>query len=801
MTWPFDDGSAFPVFDGLDVGGQQARTMAERAGGYSGIRTVIEQNPDGSITTLRTRNGNPIYETTSPTSASTQADLYRGFVAKASSRAVLFDPYTLEILNANYTPALNTYTVLDFATSWNVAPDDTTNWFDVALFDGSTIKINGKAMPTLGITANHGFPAVPYVINRGTSDDEYGNAERNTTEKRVFAVGRYEVKSWGGGGVSAVLTPAAARSDNKAMTIGQRISGADKAMLSQFYFTGTNWDSLSGGWALSSIEVTMLLALPYLTSVSGSSTVDQVVCSPVSTGTTTTSSSVSTTLPSVELCAVGGVGELGASVFAEGTYTMFQWVHWPASETFSYDVPGYKNTTGTADSWSDVKSASPVVAGRVIEYLSDNSITKTSYSETYAYDAFSAPLFATLGGGTAASYQGTYHASGGGYYVWPTPTANLAPRDAYGSGEYAHSSGNLGSSANYTTSSQSGSASATLVAIDLVSVSFSRYKESGDQIAPTPITGRYDDLINNHPTEWRVPSSGYYEYLSSMQVEMYAPEPLHGDVIGKRPPLIAAKASEIAAAGKFYDNENSHNNTPLYTPTITARPTIDTQSLNWNTTDYILYDETNGVYISVIASFVGAQAYGGSGSGTLTVSWKVESPSGTVTQQIHEEVISYTELLPESLLTTGVYYVPSPKIRAVFAPLYQEQGSFRGAHYVTQSEVSNGATAFHGFNFFLKLRPYADIAAVNSDNDSGPNVNFVPVNLLEMLYAYVYSSKYGVDAFARYPVDRTATFNSITDALFTTGFRVSVKNGTQTNWADVFGSDFASISTVSLHRV
>lgn len=111
------------------------------------------------------------------------------------------------------------------------------------------------------------------------------------------------------------------------------------------------------------------------------------------------------------------------------------------------------------------------------------------------------------------------------------------------------------------------------------------------------------------------------------------------------------------------------------------------------------------------------------------------------------------------------------------------------------------SAAFHGFNFFLRLRPYGDLSAIVSDNDSGPNVNFVPVNLLEMLYAYVYSSKYGVDPYARYPVDRTATYNSITTALFTTGFRVAVKNGTQSNWTDVFGGSYASIQTVSLHRV
>ena len=196
MNWPFDDGSDLPLRDGFDVGGAQERKMASMVGGYSGIRTVEELNPDGSITILRTRGGRPIFETTGVARRSAQAQKYRGFVAKIPSRAVLFDPYTLDILDANYQPAVNTYSVQDFATSWNVPTDDDTYWYDVVLFDGSTIKVNAKAMPTLGITANHGYSAIPYVINRETAEDQYGNAERNTTEKRVFAVGRYSVTSW-----------------------------------------------------------------------------------------------------------------------------------------------------------------------------------------------------------------------------------------------------------------------------------------------------------------------------------------------------------------------------------------------------------------------------------------------------------------------------------------------------------------------------------------------------------------------------------------------------------------------------
>lgn len=770
--------------------------MGFSVGGFSGQRVAEEVNPDGSITILRTRLGNPIFETENRRAAAAilPDPAPRGFVAKATATALRFNPYTMSVVNNPYYPAGNLYTVQSFATTWNVDGSDTTHWHDVVIFDGSTIKVNAKSMPDLLITPALSFPAIPYVI-AGTP--KYGDSSQNATEKRVFAVGRYEVKSWGGGGTSFVLEPITARTNNKAMTVGQRISGTDKATVSQFYFTGTNWDSLAGGWGLSFAEVTMLLASPYLTSVAGSSTVDQAVCTPVASGSSSPFSSVAATLPSVELCAVG-VGELYSSALADGTYTMYQNIRLPARETFSYSPPGAKETSGTSNSWSGSQSASPVVAGRTLTYAASSSLVKTSQSETYTYPAFSAPLFDpdVLSPGAG----GIYYSSGGGYGVWPDTTWNKTPRDANGHGDYDHSAGSLPTPATYITATQSGSASVKLGAIELVNVTFSRNKTSGNQVVPSPITGRYAaDLAD--PYRWTNAGSGFWEPNSILQVTMYASEPNHRDVVGKRQPMIAAKAAEMIAGGKFYDNVNAHNGTALYNSTITARPTVDDQALNWNTTDYILYDETNGVYVSIISSFVGTQAYGASGTGTLTVSWKVESPSGTVTHQIHEETIGYSELLPESVLVFGVDYVQSPKIRAVFAPLYQEQGSFKGAHYVTQAEVGGGAAAFHGFNFFLRLRPYGDLSAIVSDNDSGPNVNFVPVNLLEMLYAYVYSSKYGVDPYARYPVDRTATYNSITTALFTTGFRVAVKNGTQSNWTDVFGGSYASIQTVSLHRV
>lgn len=62
MAWP-DDAFSLPARDGYDVGGAQERAMSSRVDGYGGIRETYEVNPDGSVTTLRTRLGWPAFET------------------------------------------------------------------------------------------------------------------------------------------------------------------------------------------------------------------------------------------------------------------------------------------------------------------------------------------------------------------------------------------------------------------------------------------------------------------------------------------------------------------------------------------------------------------------------------------------------------------------------------------------------------------------------------------------------------------------------------------------------------------
>ncbi len=359
--------------------------MSARVDGYGGIRETYEVNPDGSVTTLRTRLGWPAFETTGqPTAAAAPTVPARGFVAKVpGGRAVLFNPYTPAVLKSPYLPASNSYSVQDFGTYWNVATDDTTHWYDVVLFDGTAIKVNSKSMPSLRITANHGFPAIPYVINREDSSDQYGNAERNTAEKRVFAVGRHSAKSWGGGGVTSTLQPTTPRTDDKAMTLGQRCSSADDvAHLWQMYFTGTYWEGSASEWYFSGASVQMLLASAYLVKTDISAV--SAAHTPAAFGspaTTTGTTDVARSIPDAIMMLVGHaeLQNLSGGFSVPGGSVR---VRYPWDGVFTAPVSAFENTAYSETTYSVATSSTTTICDQVVDVSCTNTAvftTNTAY--------------------------------------------------------------------------------------------------------------------------------------------------------------------------------------------------------------------------------------------------------------------------------------------------------------------------------------------------------------------------------------------------------------------------------------
>ena len=796
MTWPFDD-SDLPLHDGVDVGGAQERSMAHSVGGYQGIRTVEELNPDGSLTRLRTRWGRPIFET-DPVRASSSSQKYRGFVAKASSRAVLFDPYTLTVLDANYTPALNTYSVQDFATSWNVPVSDTTDWYDVVMFDGQTIKVNAKAMPTLGIVANQAFQAIPYVINRNDASDQYGNAERNATEKRVFAVGRSDVQSWGGSGVIETLTPTDARTEDRAMTVGQRVDfSTDTAWLGQlFYPAAQTWDG-AGEWYYTSAQVQMLLTSTYLVKVAGNSNVAMTPPALANDGTAPGSASVAAVFPPTPV----GMYATGSIVSSVNWQTTTQgYVYWYWAGVVEQPLHATVAQTFTRTDYSGSAASSEIQSGRTLDYVADNAKYWRTVSETSTIN----PQTVTLGGSGYFDTDKLLSATTTALF-WEDayiPSAIPATRGV-ASRSWASTLTITGSGVSRDEEVQTGSFSVTKGSDTIVSVSIFKSHMVGDQLVMEPNTTYYSGYIGklSYSGSFGMGNSG----LCRVHVSDVSTYKNPTGVLATQPPAAiseinaeAAAMSAAMAASVYYDSENSSgtsSRSDFYWPSISPLDNL-VATLDWTTKDFILYDETNGVYIFVEGVFSGTGT-----SATLTVNIKVQTRFGIASNTVGSFNYTYSELLPEVLIATGKYAVPSPQIRAIFAPLYQEQGSFKGAHYVTAEEEGNGATPAHLFNFLLYLKPYSDLSTVNDDN-LGPAVHFVPCNLLEMLYAFVFSQEYGVSASgARYPVTFPTRYNDMMSTLFTNAIRVSVRDGVQGNWSDSLGSDFAAISTVSLHRM
>jgi len=792
MAWP-GDAFALPARDGADVGGAQERTMSEMVGGQSGIRTVEEENPDGSVTTLRTRLGWPVFETTAARAAVVPSVPARGFVAKVpGGRAVLFNPYTMAVLKSPYLPASNSYSVQDFGTTWNVAPADTTNWYDVVLFDGTAIKVNSKAMPTLRITANHGFPAIPYVINRKTAGDQYGNAELNTSEKRVFAVGRFSVKSWGGGGIVETLTPTIPRSDGKAMTFGQRCDTAtDTARIGQLYYTGPTWDDEHSEWYLSWSSVLMKLTSGYLSSIVDS------ICAAIAVENMAIRSSGeigATTenflLPSVELFPVG-VPHISTTPYVNAT------VYWTWEEGFFAELFGRSLVD-----YSDTVAASNSSGAPSISNITQNgkSLTITAYN-TKTFSSRSKNIYVP-GQAVSIPSDGTHDvlretlSLNSGVYEWNAPPpetpGNRGSANPYLHGDTIEHDSYEATFAEYNYDTQSGIFSIELDDGNiLMSCSFSNNRYTGNDFNVHPVVGQFSFWYANPYTD-TVGNSLIVEVNPSMTTS---------EAIAGWPTILAYANSWIGTkdygrAGLVFADITSSEYIKYYTSSI-IDVDVSEKALSCSTKDYLLYDATNGVFVSIEGNLSGSNT-----TAALTAIVRVKTRYHETTQIVGTWPFFYSDMLPEREISgSGRYAIPSPQLRAIFAPLYCEQGSFKGAHYVTLAEENNGATAFHGFNFLLYLRPYSSISTCNADNETGQPVYFVPCNLLEMLYAFVFSSEYGVALSGeRYPVTHSANFTALMSTLFSNPVRVSVRNGTVGGWTDALGSDFASVSTVSLHR-
>ena len=804
--------SSFPTFDG-EKDKTLGRGMLAAVEGPDGIRTRISSNSFGSKTMLRTRNGMPEFTTVQAQEGTDTSQ--RGFVAyvRGSRYGALFDPYTLEVLDPKYRLVGALYSVQDFATGWNVSSTDTTHWCDTIVFDGEVVKVNAKAMPLINSPSGGASGTIPF-LRKASATEPYGNRVLNATQKRVFAVGRETVQAWGGSGAVQTLTPTAPRAEDKAMTIGQRVDPASsKAGLGQLFYSGWSWDDLGGEWGFSSAEVAMMLTPPYLSKVSTGMVAAMPIVSfgdPVSSSGTM---DTSTTLPAtpVAMTASGYISQFSPYGTGACTATM----HWDWSGKVLKALDGYVHANYGRMSYAGEKEDSSTQGGYAVVYSGSNVKNFDVRSDITYISAQTLTLCDThtdsLTGASLGATNTTLYWSANATYNTPEsvpPTRGLTSISIHWGANWTG-----GVPRNYET--QNATFSVTANGSEILYCEYHREHSTGQKEVFAPNTTEYDASMGQYTYSGPAgmgmlgriflqpivhPASDTIEIEAWYKVNPTPPPHQLPEVEAEITQELQDMASALAGQ-TYYDNESLSGiyRSNYYTRTIANDVTQDTRRLTWRTKDYLLHDVTNGVYISVEGSFSGS---GHPATATLAVSLKVQTRYNTNSISFGGWNYSYGELLPEKILDEdlGLWAVPSPQIRAIFAPLYQEQGSFKGAHYVTAAEEANGALPFHGFNFVLRLQMYDSIGTINAENASQHEIHMVPCNLLEMLYAFVFSQEYGVSQYERYPVHYVARFKALQESLFSSTVRVHIKNGAVQDWLDALGHPYIDDTTTELYR-
>lgn len=821
-----DELRGLPTRTGTPTGHANERQMLEKIRDNLGFETTARVRPDGSYTLLRTKGGMPRF-ITDPVPPAVASIIARGFLARATAKpfGAIFDPYDLDIEVKQYKPASITYCVGKV----QAAAYEPRKWRDVWSWDGSLLRINGVQAKTFYPLK---FPAdvkgaIPYIIP-WPSAPIYGTKETNSPfPKRVFAVGPESVgiaisPAYGGASIATVkLHPETPRSNRKALVCGAAIDPtAHEATLSQIYFTGALWDSLTGGWAYSTTKVAMLLTVPFLQATNASAGVDMV---PPALGAGVGSSGNMTrgiSLPATEIALIGTGESVVSSPYAPDPATnngLFT-IAWPWTGVVSRALIGEVYSNYTRTQYSGAGSASDTYAGVDLSYSASNVKlydVRDDYTNVVTQDVTLAEHATTvnaasLSGNSTSLWWGGLSPSG---FDDTTMAGTRGITSIHVSGMYIG-----GSSLTRSYEEQTVSCSVSHADGQLISVEATRFKSSGPYNSSyLPNTDYYDPYLANpygrigSDTGTGLSSFAALFNYSDPATDLIPIRENYKRVAGVQDPSAASDinakyiALRDALQGQvLYDSEQSDGSirneySAYYSGVTRTTATLDDKRLEWQTTDCILFDALNETSIAVRGEFVATQSSGGSATATLSVSIVVKTPHAETATTLYTMTYGYSNMLPETVdLGGGRYAIPSPQIRAIFAPAFREQGAFRGAAYVTADEESNGAAPAIVVNFVLALETYAFIG---EDEPTDKMVHFVPCNLLEMLYAFVYSRGYGIDPTSRYPITDISAYNAIMAALFGVQHPIHYRDGAFTDWMAGLGNPYYADKKTELSRV
>ena len=339
----------------------------------------------------------------------------------------------------------------------------------------------------------------------------------------------------------------------------------------------------------------------------------------------------------------------------------------------------------------------------------------------------------------------------------------------------------------------------------LVNVIFSKDHSYGPKAEYAPNTTFYDGYMGNQATGiWGMGLFGDIELLFDSECSYYKnpsgyPEDMPQSAKDELNAAMLDMGNALFSQTMITDaSQSGLDRTNFYYGSVNSSVDNLLASLSWETRDYILFDKTNDVLIYVKGEFSASKVDSAPALASLTVTLCVETPWGSASQTLYSLSYTYGNMLPENdTIDVGKTAIPSPQIRAIFIPKYREQGSFFGAAYITKAEVANGATPACLINFALSLETYSFIGTDETDGV----VHFIPCNLLEMLYAFVFSRRYGCDPDERYPVDYAATFAAIMAGLFSVQRNIQFRDGQMVDWLVGLGLPYFGNLKTELYRV
>lgn len=762
--------------NGATIGVEGERKMADEHGNY-GFRTEMRNNPDGSVTMLRTRDGWNEFTTTGNNSLATYPRGF-GMAPAATPSSTLFVPDDWRTLTKTYKPLQPTYFVMPLATNFAFNPKENHKWNDVLSWQGAEVRVNGRSYNTARAPIETPAQCVPVYVTNSTSSE----GSEYYASGHLFMVGKIAVYSVSQTDVTRyVMAPETPMQEGRAYLGGPKIVGG-VANLWQLFFAG---DPATGFWSF--LHATMAMGSDGSVAIS-----DHAAYPCWGPGTAPTSVAYSHTDTK------------------EGYQMPDTLIGWRAQlEVLRHNYDGGEEHFLESIDMVYKSTASAVTIGtnsycRWISDVAEYSGVSPPQSFTIAGESFSrsgsCQKTRTVGAGyvwrDAETYQGEDQFNEAhleslmtATHGWWTHGAPGVPQNSPVGVATISLGGEIDATlrqnretANCTADSALSHGSEKLIEVTAV-----RYDEWGSYTHVTPIgyvNGALGEPVALATVRAEIPIlAAYPGGLTDEEFkEWLAAWKAHRAVVA------GATSGELGGGVAMYAGMNviHHNGQGEMLPYSKTYETSgkSTSSISFSTNDYFLYDTENGVYGCISGSFSANEETGNGCTATLTVTLSITTPQSSYSKQLCSLTLPMSDILPLISESTGLVadYLPTPAYSCMFAPKIQTQGCFHGIAYTTAYERQAGAIPHFLANFKLSLCGHNGGNEDSEDSGTGNSLVVMPGHLIEMLHCYVYSSSYGMDPDYSYPVHRVATYNTIQKGLFEKSWVVHLHNNDQGNW-------------------